>query len=189
MRKWLRRYQQGDYWPQARALELPWVQYTAREVRSGLLFLAFAQGRSWAASEVFAARVRPNSHKDYLSPWQIIARLASAWPLELCLLPPVFLDYYIIWATDFFTVTTARLQTFYVLFFMELRRRHLMLFNVTEHPQAERAVHQLRNLSLQHDHFSRFIFHDRDGKFSEEFDAFAQASRTQIIKLPARSPN
>jgi putative transposase len=31
--------------------------------------------------------------------------------------------------------------------------------------------------------------HDRDDKFSEAFDAFAEASGTKIIKLPARSPN
>jgi hypothetical protein len=31
------------------------------------------------------------------------------------------------WATDFFTVTTARLRTFYVLFFLELRRRRPLL--------------------------------------------------------------
>ena len=37
--------------------------------------------------------VRPNSHKQNLSPWQIIERLAPRSPLELCLLPPVFLDY------------------------------------------------------------------------------------------------
>ncbi len=39
--------------------------------------------------------VRPNSHKGWLSPWQIIERLAPRSPLELCLLPPVFLDYYV----------------------------------------------------------------------------------------------
>jgi putative transposase len=94
-----------------------------------------------------------------------------------------------IWDCDFFTVTSARLQTFYVLFFMELRRRRLLLVNVTEHPHAEWVVQQLRNLSVQHDHLPRFILRDRDGKFSEAFDAFAQASGTKIIKLPARSPN
>ena len=180
------------YWPQAKRRGLPWVQYTAREVRSGLLFLAFAQRRSAAASAVFAARIqrhldrhgvslrdlvwqtdngsefigghderrhrtgfpaaladsqhvrippaahtyqsdvetvhrlvedeffdlesfasrgeflakahtyqlyfnlaRPNSHKQFLSPWQIIERLAPRSPLQLCLLPPVFLDYYL----------------------------------------------------------------------------------------------
>jgi hypothetical protein len=39
--------------------------------------------------------VRANSHKGNLSPWQIIERLALRSPLELCLLPPVFLDYYL----------------------------------------------------------------------------------------------
>jgi transposase len=171
------------YCPQAQQFALPIIQYTAREVRSGLLFWAFAEKRSAAASAVFAARiqqhlsrygvslrdlawqtdnggefkgdfpkalgdsehvlippaahtyqsnvetvhrleeneffdledstsrgkflakthtyqlyfnlVRPNSHKEYQSPWQIIERLAPRLPIELCLLPPVFLDYYL----------------------------------------------------------------------------------------------
>lgn len=180
------------FWPQAQAFDLPAVQYTARDVRSGLLFWAFAQRRSASASAVFAARiqqhlqrcgvslrdlvwqtdnggefigsfdrrgrrtgfpaalgdsqhvrippaahtfqsdvetvhrlvedeffdlesflgrgdflakaftyqlyfnlVRPNSHKQNLSPWQIVEQLQPRWPLQLCLLPPVFLDYYL----------------------------------------------------------------------------------------------
>ena len=39
--------------------------------------------------------VRPNSHKQNQSPWQIIERLAPRSPLQLCLLPPVFLDYHL----------------------------------------------------------------------------------------------
>src|SRR5712692_3492922 len=46
------------FWPQAQARGLPVVQYTARDVRSGLLFLAFAQRRSTGASAVFAARIQ-----------------------------------------------------------------------------------------------------------------------------------
>ncbi|MGH8648567.1 MAG: helix-turn-helix domain-containing protein [Burkholderiales bacterium] len=177
------------FWPQAERLRLPWVQYTAREVRSGLMFLGYADRRSAAASEVFAARiqrhldrygvslrdlvwqtdnggefvgqhqptgprsgfpaalgasqhvrippgahtwqsdvetvhrlvedeffdledfssrgdflakahtyqlyfnlVRPNSHKQNLSPWQIIEHLAPRSSLQLALLPPAFLD-------------------------------------------------------------------------------------------------
>jgi len=180
------------YWPQAQRHRLPAVQYTAREVRSGLLFWAFAERRTAAASAVFASRIqqhldrygislrdlvwqtdngsefigghdkqgnrtgfparlgdsqhvrippaahtyqsdvetvhrleedeffdletfssrgdflakvhtyqlyfnlaRPNSHKENQTPWQIIERLAPRSPLELCLLPPVFLDYYL----------------------------------------------------------------------------------------------
>lgn len=171
------------YWQQAQRLHLPLVQYTAREIRSGLLFWSFAEKRSAALSAVFASRIqqhlhrygvslrdlvwqtdnggefkgdfpvalgdsqhvrippaahtyqsdvetvhrleedeffdledfagrgdflakvhtyqlyfniaRPNSHKENLTPWQIIERLAPRSPLELCLLPPVFLDYYL----------------------------------------------------------------------------------------------
>ena len=42
--------------------------------------------------ELYFNLARPNSHKDHQGPWQIIERLA---PLELCLLPPVFLDYHL----------------------------------------------------------------------------------------------
>jgi transposase len=172
------------YWLQAQHLGLPVVQYTARDVRSGLLFWSFAQRRCAAASAVFASRiqqhldrygvslrdylvwqtdnggefkgdfpkalgdsqhvrippaahtyqsdvetvhrleedeffdledfssrgdflakvhtyqlyfnlVRLNSHKQYQSPWQIIQRLSPRSPLQLCLLPPVFLDYHL----------------------------------------------------------------------------------------------
>ena len=37
--------------------------------------------------------VRTNSHKENLSPWQIIQERAPRLPIELCLLPPVLLDY------------------------------------------------------------------------------------------------
>lgn len=179
-------------WPPMKARGLPRVQYTAREVRSGLQWLAYSCRRSAGASELFAQRLqvhlqrhgislrdvtwqtdngsefigerqpdgsrshfpaavtyfgsqherippgahtyqsdvetvhrliedeffdletfasradflakaspyqlyfnlaRPNSHKGGLTPWQIIHQLAPHLPLDLCLLPPVFLDY------------------------------------------------------------------------------------------------
>lgn len=46
------------YRPQAQALDLPVIQYTAREVRSRLQFLAFASRRSASASACFAARIQ-----------------------------------------------------------------------------------------------------------------------------------
>ena len=180
------------YWPQMKGRRLPAVQYTAREVRSGLQFLAFASQRSAQASELFALRIqrhlqrcgvrlrdvtwqtdnggefigqlqpdgsrshfpravtyfgsqherippaahtyqsdvetvhrliedefydletfrsraeflakasvyqlyfnlaRPNSHKQGLTPWQILHDLDPRLPFDVCLLPPVLLDY------------------------------------------------------------------------------------------------
>src|SRR5579863_4459705 len=51
------------YWPQAQRFRLPLIQYTARDVRSGLLFWAFAQKRSAAASAVFASRIQQHLHR------------------------------------------------------------------------------------------------------------------------------
>jgi len=46
------------YWPQMKAHGLPALQYTAREVRSGLQFLAYASQRSAPASTLFAQRIQ-----------------------------------------------------------------------------------------------------------------------------------
>jgi len=45
------------YWPQAKALGLPVIQYTAREVRTGLTFADYAQSRSASLACLFAQRV------------------------------------------------------------------------------------------------------------------------------------
>ena len=184
----------AHYLPQVQARHLPAIQYTAREVRSGLQFLAFASRRSAAASTLFAQRIqshlqhcgvalghltwqtdngsefigelqpdgsrshfpaavaafgsqherippgahtyqsdvetvhrliedeffdletfssradflakaslyqlyfnlaRPNSHKQNQTPWQIIQQLDPRLPVDLCLLPPLNLDYFL----------------------------------------------------------------------------------------------
>jgi hypothetical protein len=46
------------YWPQMKRRGLPAVQYTAREVRSGLPFLAYASRRSAEASALFVERIQ-----------------------------------------------------------------------------------------------------------------------------------
>jgi len=46
------------HWLQAQRLHLPAIPYTARYVRSGLLFWAFADQRSASASTVFASPIQ-----------------------------------------------------------------------------------------------------------------------------------
>ena len=43
-----------EYYPQMKALKLPTVQYTARDVSTGMLYMAFAQERSLTNSTLFA---------------------------------------------------------------------------------------------------------------------------------------
>ena len=66
------------YWPQAQAFDLPAVEYTAREVRSGLLFWAFAQRRSAAASSVFAARIQQHLDRCGISLRDLVVRSPAA---------------------------------------------------------------------------------------------------------------
>ena len=51
-----------ELWPQIRAAHLPTVQYTAREVVSGLQFLAFAQERSLVYATLFIQRLLAHLH-------------------------------------------------------------------------------------------------------------------------------
>jgi transposase len=46
-----------ELWPQIKALGLPKVQYTAREVTSGMMFIAYANERSLIYADLFAKRL------------------------------------------------------------------------------------------------------------------------------------
>ena len=49
-------------------------------------------------------------------------------------------------AGDFFTLETLRLQTVFVLFFIELQTRRVFVAGCTEHPSAAWVTQQARNL-------------------------------------------
>jgi len=82
-----------ELWPQIRRHGLPLVQYTAREVNSGLLFLAFAQERSLSCATEFAkhilahaqacgvdfagGRIQTDNGSEFIGSWQ--ARAESAF--------------------------------------------------------------------------------------------------------------
>jgi hypothetical protein len=76
-------------------------------------------------------------------------------------------------ACDFFTVESIRLQTLYVLFFIELGSRRVHLAGCTATPNTAWVTQQARQLVW---HLSdnappvRFLIHDRDSKFTTTFD-------------------
>ena len=97
--------------------------------------------------------------------------------------------------TDFFTVevlTLRGLVTYYALFFVELESRRVCLAGMTQHPNQEWMEQQARNVTMEDRGFlsgSRYLLHDRDGKFCEEFRRVIQAGDVKPLRLPARSPN
>ena len=78
----------------------------------------------------------------------------------------------VLWATDFFTTevwTATGLTTFYVLFFLQLQRRRIILGGLTPCPKDAWLKHVARNLTAADGPMAdaRFLLHDRDTKFSE----------------------
>ena len=102
-----------------------------------------------------------------------------------------FLSHYgqFIWACDFFTVTTATLQTSYVLFFIEIRSRRIVFLNVSDSPDGAWTAQQFRNLSIVDDEPPRYLIHDRDSKFTAHADALLGDAGSKVIRLPVQSPN
>ena len=79
-------------------------------------------------------------------------------------------------ATDFFTIDIATLfgiKTFYVLFVMHLSTREVYIAGITQNPNEAFMLQCARQLTDAEDGFlngKRYIIHDRDTKYTEQFD-------------------
>ena len=77
--------------------------------------------------------------------------------------------------TDFFTVdllTLKGLVTYYVLFFIHLETRRVRVAGLTPYPDQQWMEHQARNVTMKDWRVlaqSRYLLHDRDGKFCPAF--------------------
>jgi putative transposase len=94
-------------------------------------------------------------------------------------------------ACDFFTVETIRLQTLFVLFFIDLQSRRVFVAGCTEHPSAAWVTQQGRNLAWQLDEEGRrptLLIRDRDAKFPASFDAVFRAEAVRVVRTPVRAP-
>ena len=98
-------------------------------------------------------------------------------------------------AADFFTVevwTTRGLQRFVVLFFIELSSRKVEIAGIASGPNGLWMRQIGRNLTDPFDGIlrgKRYLIHDRDPWFTDEFLAMLAGSGVKSVKLPARSPN
>jgi transposase InsO family protein len=90
-------------------------------------------------------------------------------------------------ACDFFVVVTARFRILYVFVLMELGRRKILHFNITDHPSAEWTQQQLRE-ALPGEHPFRFLIHDRDSIFSKELDQAVATMGVRVLRTPLRAP-
>jgi putative transposase len=92
-------------------------------------------------------------------------------------------------ACDFFTVETALLRRYYVLFFIELQTRRVHLAGTTTNPDGQWVTQQARNLSLSGAlEDVRFLIRDRDAKFIAGFDEVFRTDGVNVVQTPFRSP-
>jgi len=94
-------------------------------------------------------------------------------------------------ACDFFTVETVRLQTLYVLFFLEVRTRRVVVAGCTAHPTAAWVTQRARNVCWDLEEAGThptILLRDRDTKFVPAFDAVFAGEGVRVVRTPVRTP-
>lgn len=100
-----------------------------------------------------------------------------------------------LWACDFFsmkTMTRKGIVDLYVLVFLHVDSRRLIVSPATQHPDSAWVTEQAKAFrkQLPSDEQTTFqLIHDRDTKFSAEFRETLKQDNVKLIKLPVRSPN
>ena len=92
------------------------------------------------------------------------------------------------WASDFFTVVTARFQVLYVFVVISLGRRRLVHVGVTAHPSAAWAGQRIVEATIDAEYAPRFLVHDRDSIFGDLFRRRVRGLGTRLLATPPRAP-
>ena len=98
-------------------------------------------------------------------------------------------------AADFFTVemlTRAGLIRFLVFFVIDLKSRRVRIAGIAPEPDGRWVKQVARNLTDVDDGFlngARYLIHDRDPLFTDEFRQILRSGGVKTVKLPARSPD
>lgn len=94
-------------------------------------------------------------------------------------------------ACDLFTVDTAALRRYYVLFFIKIDTREVFYAGVTANPTGTWTTQAARNLFLRHGEQldgARALVRDRGSQFIASFDEIFRTEGTKILKTPVRTP-
>ncbi len=94
-------------------------------------------------------------------------------------------------ACDFFTVDTAFLRRYYVLFFISVQTRDVILAGVTTNPTGAWTTQAARNLFIAHGERlkgARALVRDRGSQFIDAFDEIFRSEGFKILRTPVRTP-
>ena len=100
-----------------------------------------------------------------------------------------------LWAVDVFsvkTVTIKGLLEMYLMAFLCLSTREVIVTSSTEHPNSAWVVEQTKvflDQTMNREHKPSIVMHDRDTKFTKDFTATLKAKGVRTNVLPIASPN
>jgi putative transposase len=100
-----------------------------------------------------------------------------------------------LWACDFLSVRSVTLTGFvdlYLLFFIHVGTRRVIVSGVTAHPDAAWVTQQARNASMEMGELglpARFLLRDYDTKFVSGFDAVFEADGAEVKRVGPVAPN
>jgi len=89
-------------------------------------------------------------------------------------------------------VTWRGLVRYFVLFVIDLKTRRIEVAGISRSPDGRWMSQVARNLTDIESRFpqrSRYLIHDRDPLFTEQFGRILESSGVRPVRLPARSPN
>jgi transposase InsO family protein len=100
----------------------------------------------------------------------------------------------VLWACDFFTTevwSRHGLMTYYVLFFIHLQTRRVLLGGITVSPHAAWIEQVARNVTGSDGELQpcRYLLHDRDAKYTASFEVLLASAGIEPVRLPPHSPN
>ena len=90
-------------------------------------------------------------------------------------------------AMDFFTIPTARFRVLYVFIVLSHDRRHIVHFNVTEHPTAQWTAQQLVE-AFPFDTAPRYLLRDRDAIYGDLVQRRIKSLGIEEVVTAPRSP-
>ena len=79
----------------------------------------------------------------------------------------------------------------YLLVFLEIGSRRVILCNATAHPSSAWVAQQARNVAWELEELEipiTVLIRDRDSKYSSDFDAVFSAAGIRIARTPFRTP-
>ena len=100
-----------------------------------------------------------------------------------------------LFASDIFSVRVLTLHgyvDYFAVFFLQIGTRRIRFWNLTDHPNGAWMAQQARNFAYicdETDLHPGYLIHDRDSKFTQQFDGIIRSIGCDPKRLPYKSPN